>query len=143
MGGLFYRTIPTLTILTSNRYSFPSGSRADLHTRPEGPSLRMGWDGMGWDGRFTFFFAYLLKTNRYFFVIISDPIKRQFSTSFETFSEKNQNFKNFAKIKHPFFANIFTSISRISQKLINIFSWLCLVPLEGFSRQLLWKTQKK
>ena len=35
---------------TSNRYSVPSGSRADLHARPEGPSL-MGWDGMdGWDG---------------------------------------------------------------------------------------------
>ena len=31
-------------------FSFPSGSRADLHPRPEGPSLRM--DGMnGWMGR--------------------------------------------------------------------------------------------
>ena len=29
-------------------FSVPSGSRADLHARPEGPSLRMGWDG--WDG---------------------------------------------------------------------------------------------
>ena len=30
-------------------YSVPSGFRADLHARPEGPSLRMdGW--MGWDG---------------------------------------------------------------------------------------------
>ena len=27
-------------------FSVPSGSRADLHPRPEGPSLRM--DGMGW-----------------------------------------------------------------------------------------------
>ena len=32
-------------------FSFPSGSRADLHKRPGGPSLRMEWmDGMGWDG---------------------------------------------------------------------------------------------
>ena len=31
-------------------YSVPSGFRADLHARPEGPSL-MGWDGMdGMDG---------------------------------------------------------------------------------------------
>ena len=51
-----------LTNLTSNRYSVPLGSREDLNTRPEGPSLRMdSWDGMGWmDGisKVSFNFVY-------------------------------------------------------------------------------------
>ena len=38
----------------SNQLECPFGFKADLHARPEGPSLRMdgiGWDGMdGWDG---------------------------------------------------------------------------------------------
>ena len=41
-----------LTIMTSNLYSVPSGSRTDLHARLERPSLLMGYmdgmDGMGW-----------------------------------------------------------------------------------------------
>ena len=39
----------TLGMGEVSSYSVPSGFRADLHARPEGPSL-MGWDGMGWDG---------------------------------------------------------------------------------------------
>ena len=57
-----------LTNLTSNRYSVPSGSRADLHARPEGPSLRLdGWDGWdGWDGisKVSFKFLYTLGVYR-------------------------------------------------------------------------------
>ena len=52
MGGLFFaknNNLLALTYLATNRYSVPSGSRADLHTRPEGPSLRMIWMD-GWDG---------------------------------------------------------------------------------------------
>ena len=42
--------IMSFYIRVSSLYNVPSGSRADLHARPEGPSL-MGWDGwMGWDG---------------------------------------------------------------------------------------------
>ena len=33
-------------------FSVPSGSSADLHARPEGPSLRMDDGWMGWDGMY-------------------------------------------------------------------------------------------
>ena len=36
-----------------------------------------------------------------------------------------------------------TCFSAISQKLLNVFSWLFLVPLEDFKRHLCWKTKKK
>ena len=44
--NLCAETRKTLNFRVST-FSVPSGSRADLHPRPEGPSLRM--DGMGWN----------------------------------------------------------------------------------------------
>merc|ERR1712198_776094 len=63
----------------------------------------MGW--MGWSVNF-FFFAHILKTTIYFFLIVSVPSNICFCTSFGIFAEKNRNilfFKIFRQNHRPLF----------------------------------------
>ena len=95
-----------------------------------------GMDGMGWMGWSVhfFFWAHILKTTKYFFIIVSVPLNRGLCTSFGIFGKKNSECSLFQKgspkSKSTFFPKIFKRIYQISQKLLNIFSSLFLVPLE-------------
>ena len=106
----------------------------------------MGWDGWdGWDGwSVHFFFLSYLGNYQILFLNVSDPLNIVLCTSFNIFFKKKSYFFffNFAKIEF-FFGKIFTSISHIFQKQLNIFFSLCLVPLEEFLRHLLENSEKK
>merc|ERR1712198_137952 len=100
----------------------------------------MGW--MGWSVNF-FFFAHILKTTIYFFLIVSVPSNICFCKSFGIFAEKNRNilfFKIFRQNHRPlFFSKIF---SRISQFLEN-YSYIFLIVFGPLRRVIKTSFEKK
>merc|ERR1712198_542201 len=82
----------------------------------------MGW--MGWSVNF-FFFAHILKTTIYFFLIVSVPSNICFCTSFGIFAEKNRNILFFKIFRQNhrllFFRKIFQGFLNFSKNTRYIF----------------------
>merc|ERR1711954_420092 len=117
----------------------------------------MGWMGDGWmmDGwtggqaksKKIMYFQHFSKTIRYFFLVVSLPLRRVFKTFSEKNSKKIKILKFVKKFRTTFFFSAIFSFffqkKLISQKLFNFFSELFRVLLEDFLRHFLRKTRKK
>ena len=95
-----------------------------------------GWDGMGWmDGwSLNYFFGPYLKNYFIFFLNYFISLKYMFLHIFWNIRRKKSEcsfFQNISpKSTTTFFSKIFSRISQISRKLLNIFFSLFLVPSE-------------
>merc|ERR1712198_227709 len=103
----------------------------------------MGW--MGWSVNF-FFFAHILKTTIYFFLIVSVPSNICFCTSFGIFAEKNRNILFFKIFRQNhrllFFRKIFQGFLNFSKNTRYIFL-IVFGPLRRMIRTSFEKKSKK